>query len=529
VTALRWNDDDPALLVSTARPSLTDVALPPEPQISTSTSTTAVTETVPTTLPAPPDTTATTTPRLTQPAPTTGPAVTPPAVVAAADRPGVYTAGRDGRHLRRLAPAGTAPVWSPDGRSVAYRDGTSLHVVDVASGSDRTVADGFANGHERPAWSPDSGLIAYPGPGDGAARDIWLVPADGSTAARPIRFAGDDSAVAWGPAGRLASMNEAGLWTFAADGSARSHVHTQNLSWGELEWSPDGSTLLGLPDSSGVDLLVGADGTKPRSLGGGQAAKSTATRGSFSPAGDQVVYEGSLNFKFGVIVTPTGGGVGRVVAESAAGSAWSPRGNVIVVVDAPENVQYRDLIILRPDGTERRTVLRVLPTLRLDPQVGWSPDGAQLAFSVAAYDGPSTPQPRPTYGKGVRCGEPAGTDGNGAQATSTAGAYAVTVRVLPCTGPPGSTVFIEGDVRHPNSYPTLLRFDYGDGTSYEYPLSYNPPSCANPGADPLSLSSPWHDYRASGRYTVTFTVRLVSCDPSGAATDVSASIPVYQE
>jgi len=74
---------------------------------------------------------------------------------------GVYVVNADGSGLRRLAPGGQ-PVWSPDGRRIAYvtwngEAGLRIEVMN-ADGSDKHV---LARKAEKPSWSPDGSRIVF--------------------------------------------------------------------------------------------------------------------------------------------------------------------------------------------------------------------------------------------------------------------------------------------------------------------------------------------------------------------------------
>jgi len=88
--------------------------------------------------------------------------------------------------------AGT-PVFSPDGRRVAYAVPDGLRVAGADGSGARRVAAGGAE----PAWSPDGVELAYT-VGRFRAADVWVVHADG-TQARRLSAGGRDSAPAWSP------------------------------------------------------------------------------------------------------------------------------------------------------------------------------------------------------------------------------------------------------------------------------------------------------------------------------------------
>jgi Tol biopolymer transport system component len=74
------------------------------------------------------------------------------------------------------------PAWSPDGSELAFQRDDGIYVA-TGPGTEHRVAS-IANPH-RPAWSPDGRTIAYV-----AAKRIWLVPADGSSAPRAFASVG---------------------------------------------------------------------------------------------------------------------------------------------------------------------------------------------------------------------------------------------------------------------------------------------------------------------------------------------------
>lgn len=81
---------------------------------------------------------------------------------------GVFTAAIDGAGLRRLTTLANDrwPVWSPDGRSVAFAraaSGYSLFVIDVNGRKVRRLAG--RNGIGRPEWMPDGRAIVIPSGG----------------------------------------------------------------------------------------------------------------------------------------------------------------------------------------------------------------------------------------------------------------------------------------------------------------------------------------------------------------------------
>jgi Tol biopolymer transport system component len=83
--------------------------------------------------------------------------------IAFASSRGIHVIGADGRGLRRVAPSGAAPAWSPDGRRIAYQVPDAIWVVR-ADGRQRRLVVGAREGAstpESPDWSPDGRRIRF--------------------------------------------------------------------------------------------------------------------------------------------------------------------------------------------------------------------------------------------------------------------------------------------------------------------------------------------------------------------------------
>jgi Tol biopolymer transport system component len=170
-------------------------------------------------------------------------------------RGGVHVVDRDGRGARnlsnRLGVRGGSPDWSPDGKQFAFmgmRRGERFPGIYVAradgSGACRVTADTYEA--QYPAWSPDGRKIAFSRVEQGGF-DLAVVRLDGGGLRRITSDANDDNYPEWSPDGSRLVFNrtevggEAGhLWVVSANGSSARRLLRDA---GEPSWSPDGEWL----------------------------------------------------------------------------------------------------------------------------------------------------------------------------------------------------------------------------------------------------------------------------------------------
>jgi Tol biopolymer transport system component len=280
------------------------------------------------------------------------------------------------------------PSWAPNGSAVAYNafpNGVNgeVHVVRLSGGAN-VVATNLRTVQALAAWAPDSSQIAYPGPGAGSGRDPWVVASDGHTPARQIALPGDHADVDWGKNDQLVTMGSSGLTVCAPDGGAARAIYTQPLGFGVVHWSPDATTILALPENTTSHLLIAADGSNPRQLGGSNGSGGLVNEGEWAPASRQLVYSESASRTGHLLVEVASpdGSAGTVIAQDMNDPVWSPRGDLIAVGGNPNSRgQNQDLEVMHPDGTLLRSVLHVgAPWAVHHPR--FSPDGTLIVFAV---------------------------------------------------------------------------------------------------------------------------------------------------
>ena len=209
----------------------------------------------------------------------------------------LFTIEPSGTGLRQLThPAkgvlDTEPVWSPDGKRVAYEHGVGnkwrIYLVNANGSGARPLGacSGSCAGQESPAWSPDNSKLAVAqGPRVGH-ESVWVVNANGTGLEQltqrdtPVTDnAINDSQPAWSPDGtklvfvrymtQPQPRGRTAIFVINADGRGEHQLTPWKLLAGDHpDWSPDGKRILFRSNSYGAPpnalsniYTIGADGS----------------------------------------------------------------------------------------------------------------------------------------------------------------------------------------------------------------------------------------------------------------------------
>ena len=166
---------------------------------------------------------------------------------------GIYVMKADGTARVRLA-SGSVPVWSPDGRRIAFVSAHGIEVMNPDGSDARTLIEGRS-----PAWSPDGSRLVFSRVRcvvDICGSDLFVMNAEGSDIRQVVQGSPFDTAdnPAWSPDGRRIVFTRRccflgeeanGLYTVTAEGAqfALPTLLHRGQIIGRPVWAPDGSAI----------------------------------------------------------------------------------------------------------------------------------------------------------------------------------------------------------------------------------------------------------------------------------------------
>ena len=140
----------------------------------------------------------------------------------------------NGSGLSAAIASGNNPVFSPNGATIAFDDGSDVFTIPVGGGTptDRSQSGGA---NTDPTWSPDGARIGFVSTRDGTA-ELYAMNADGTGQQRLTTNAITEAAPSWSPDGtRIAvAVGGAGIWAVEVATGSR-----QELTSTAGDTSPD--------------------------------------------------------------------------------------------------------------------------------------------------------------------------------------------------------------------------------------------------------------------------------------------------
>lgn len=170
--------------------------------------------------------------------------------VANRDIKEIYIADYDGASQRRVTvnrALNIFPVWSADGRSIAYtsyrRGYPDLYISNIYQGTLETPAQGNDRVHNwLAAWSPDGARVAFTTNRDGNP-EIYVMNRDGSGLRRLTNHPAIDSTPTWSPAGNEVAFTSdrtgaPQIYVMSADGVGSPRRVTEGGYADRPTWAP---------------------------------------------------------------------------------------------------------------------------------------------------------------------------------------------------------------------------------------------------------------------------------------------------
>ena len=170
----------------------------------------------------------------------------------------LYSVGADGNGARQLTTGrydDWAPAWGPSGAIAFVRDGD---IYSRRAGAAPGRVSGGAADDRDPVWSPDGRRIAFTRLGERAParkgkkrrrparlRELWVMRANGSHARRLRKLPADVSSPAWSPDGRaiafaMGRSGRRGLYTVRTTGGGLRQVASRAADPRAIDWQARG-------------------------------------------------------------------------------------------------------------------------------------------------------------------------------------------------------------------------------------------------------------------------------------------------
>ena len=300
-----------------------------------------------------------------------------------------------GRHLRNLAVSkGLTALgsWSPDGKRLEVRRGSSVGVLSLATSALTWLLEEPPGSHVATWWTPDSSRLVYASTLTAEPerfRTLWTMDGSGGDVQRVTGTSAFYDEPSWSADGAwiIATRKPRGWYDRAVE-SKPTIVKLRPDGTGERAivpngeapfWSPDGRAIAFTriePDGEAAVYVATAEGRSLKRIVSGRGF-------SWSPDGTTIAFYATGGGVYGV--TPKGTNRRRLLSSNAYGATWSPDGGRLAFTDCCVS-SGSALVVSGADGSNARVVTEMRAASATSRSITWSPDGTLLAFGARAFD-----------------------------------------------------------------------------------------------------------------------------------------------
>src|SRR5262245_59665567 len=284
--------------------------------------------------------------------------------------------------------------WSPDGQTLAVIDEHAVTLLSIETGQRKRLTTPPANilGDARPVFSRDGQKLAFTR-SDGGAENIYVVPVSGGETRQVTFEKSRIQSLCWTPDSRdlIYSSNRGGtfhLWKINESGGAPEQVASAGSDPLDVTLSRDGSRLAFARSTFDTNIwrleLTGGSSAVPGKSKSSWTELIASSRADhspqYSPDGQQIAFVSQRSGDEEIWVCARDGSnarqVTRMQGPSTGSPRWSPDGREITFDSRLAG--QADIYVINAEGGQPRQ-LTTDPSLDVAPN--WSRDGQWIYFS----------------------------------------------------------------------------------------------------------------------------------------------------